>query len=100
MKHLVAGIMMCVAGVSLCAAVPEKLEVVSPDGTHRLECYTARTASGVNTLCYEVTYKGKKVIKQSRVGLELDNRVWEKALGFRKLEQPDCWSGFGILREA
>ena len=64
---------------------------VSPDGTHRLECYTARTASGVNTLCYEVTYKGKKVIKQSRVGLELDNRVWEKALGFRKLEQPDCW---------
>ena len=28
MKHLVAGIMMCVAGVSLCAAVPEKLEVV------------------------------------------------------------------------
>ena len=91
MKHLVAGIMMCVAGVSLCATVPEKLEVVSPDGTHRLECYTARTASGVNTLYYEVTYKGKKVIKQSRVGLELDNRVWEKALGFRKLEQPDCW---------
>ena len=91
MKHLVAGIMMCVAGVALCAAVPEKLEVVSPDGTHRLECYTARTASGVNTLCYEVTYKGKKVIEQSRVGLELDNRVWEKALGFRKLEQPDCW---------
>ena len=91
MKHFVAGIMMCVAGVSLCAAVPEKLEAVSPDGTHRLECYTARTASGVNTLCYEVTYKGKKVIKQSRVGLELDNRVWEKALGFRKLEQPDCW---------
>ena len=91
MKHLVAGIMMCVAGVSLCAAVPEKLEAVSPDGTHRLECYTARTASGVNTLCYEVTYKGKKVIEQSRVGVELDNRVWEKALGFRKLEQPDCW---------
>ncbi len=91
MKHLVAGIMMCVAVVSLCAAVPEKLEVVSPDGTHRLECYTARTASGVNTLYYEVTYKGKKVIEQSRVGLELDNRVWEKALGFRKLEQPDCW---------
>lgn len=91
MKHFVAGIMMCVAGVSLCAAVPEKLEAVSPDGTHRLECYTARTASGVNTLCYEVTYKGKKVIEQSRVGVELDNRVWEKALGFRKLEQPDCW---------
>lgn len=91
MKHFVAGIMMCMAGVSLCAAVPEKLEAVSPDGTHRLECYTARTASGVNTLCYEVTYKGKKVIEQSRVGVELDNRVWEKALGFRKLEQPDCW---------
>lgn len=91
MKHFVAGIMMCVAGVSLCAAVPEKLEAVSPDGTHRLECYTARMASGVNTLCYEVTYKGKKVIEQSRVGVELDNRVWEKALGFRKLEQPDCW---------
>lgn len=91
MKHFVAGIMMCVAGVSLCAAVPEKLEAVSPDGTHRLECYTARTASGVNTLCYEMTYKGKKVIEQSRVGVELDNRVWEKALGFRKLEQPDCW---------
>ena len=82
---------MCVAGVSVCAAAPERLEVTSPDGTHRLACYTARTASGVNTLYYEVTYKGKKVIGQSRAGLELDNRVWEKALGFRKLEQPDCW---------
>ena len=82
---------MCVAGVSVCAAAPERLEVASPDGTHRMACYTARTASGVNTLYYEVTYKGKKVIGQSRAGLELDNRVWEKALGFRKLEQPDCW---------
>ena len=91
MKHFVAGIMMCVAGVSMYAAAPEKLEVKSPGGTQQVEFYMSRSASGANVLCYQVYYKGEKVIGPSRAGLELDNRVWEMALGKRSLPQPDCW---------
>lgn len=54
MKHFVAGIMMCVAGVSMYAAAPEKLEVKSPSGTQQVEFYMSRSASGANVLCYQV----------------------------------------------
>ena len=30
-------------------------------------------------------------MKESQAGLQLDNRVWEMALGMRKLPQPACW---------
>ena len=80
---------MCVAGVSMYAAAPEKLEVKSPGGTQQVEFYMSRSASGANVLCYQVYYKGEKVIGPSRAGLELDNRVWEMALGKRSLPQPD-----------
>ncbi|MBO7267122.1 MAG: hypothetical protein J6V12_05100, partial [Bacteroidaceae bacterium] len=32
-----------------------------------------------------------EVITDARAGLEMDNEVWEKALGFRSLEQPESW---------
>lgn len=51
--------MMCVAGVSMYAAAPEKLEVKSPDGTQQVEFYVSRSASGANVLCYQVYYKGE-----------------------------------------
>ncbi len=42
-------------------------------------------------LLYSVRVDGKDVILPSRAGLQLDNRVWEMALGKRDLAQPDCW---------
>lgn len=42
-------------------------------------------------LIYNVTVDGEDVILPSRAGLQLDNRVWEMALGKRDLAQPDVW---------
>ena len=39
----------------------------------------------------KTAFKGQPVIEESRAGLELDNRIWEMALGQRKLIQPACW---------
>jgi len=44
-----------------------------------------------NELTYKVEVDGHEVIQPSRAGLDLDNRVWEMALGKRDLVQPDCW---------
>ena len=38
-----------------------------------------------------MAYKGRTVIEESRAGLQMDNRVWEMALGVRDLKQPVCW---------
>lgn len=42
-------------------------------------------------LIYSVSVDGEQAILPSRAGLNLDNRVWEMALGKRDLAQPDCW---------
>lgn len=62
------------------------LTVVSPDGNNEIEF-----SKPGKELTYKVAYKGSDVILPSRAGLEIDNRVWEMALGKRDLAQPDCW---------
>ena len=40
---------------------------------------------------YALTYEGDTVLTPSRLGLNLDNRCWEMALGMRTLPQYDSW---------
>lgn len=42
-------------------------------------------------LQYNVSVDGDEVILPSRAGIDVDNWVWEMALGKRDLEQPECW---------
>lgn len=88
-KYLIPGLW--VFGAAMCAAEPIELNLASPEGTHHVRFYETKSASGANKLCYEVNYNGKQVIKESQAGLQLDNRVWEMALGVRALKQPQCW---------
>lgn len=67
------------------AATPT-LHLSSPDGRN-----TVTFAKPGKELTYSVAIDGKDVILPSRAGLQVDNRVWEMALGKRDLEQPDCW---------
>ncbi len=67
------------------AATPT-LQLSSPDGRN-----TVTFAKPGKELTYSVAIDGKDVILPSRAGLQVDNRVWEMALGKRDLEQPDCW---------
>lgn len=67
------------------------LHVSSPDGSQTVEFFQTQKAEGVHEVCYRIRFKGKDVLGNSRAGLDMDNRVWEKALGVRNLAQPECW---------
>lgn len=65
---------------------PSQLVLDSPDGRNRVTF-----AKPGEELIYRVDRDSKEFILPSRVGLDLDNRVWEMALGKRDLAQPVCW---------
>lgn len=91
MKKIIALIGIGLFYGQLFASVPVKLELTSPDGNQHVAFYGKRDASGRNGVFYQTSYKGRRVLDESRAGLDLDNRVWEMALGKRKIQQPACW---------
>lgn len=91
MKKIVVWMGMWVGISSLSAQVPQELKLLSPDGNHAVEFAQTVKASGAKQVCYQVRFKGNPVIERSQAGLQMDNRVWEMALGVRSLQQPDCW---------
>lgn len=80
MKNLSLTLGLWVLGTAMCAAEPIELNLSSPEGIHKVKFYEKKSASGANVLCYGVNYHGKQVVKESRAGLQLDNRVWRMAL--------------------
>lgn len=79
-------ITLALAAFALQPQAATKLTVTSPDGRN---CVTFEKPG--KQLTYTVTVDGKETILPSRAGVDLDNRVWEMALGKRDLAQPDCW---------
>lgn len=77
--------------VSLFASGAKELKLSSPGGVQEVSFYQKQASLSVRTLCYRVSFKGQPVVEESRAGLELDNRIWEMALGQRDLKQPACW---------
>lgn len=72
--------------VALCAHAGAELSISSPDGRNRVTF-----SKPGRELTYKVERDAAPLILPSRAGLDLDNRVWEMALGKRTLAQPDCW---------
>ena len=91
MKTIGSAIIMLVLTPSLFADNDKELKLTSPDGTHEIAFYQKQVSPAANELCYRVDYKSQPVVNESRAGLELDNRIWEMALGARNLKQPACW---------
>lgn len=67
-------------------AMASSLVLKSPDGRNVISF-----AKPAKELTYSVERDGKPLILPSRAGVDLDNWVWEMALGKRDLQQPDCW---------
>lgn len=82
---------MLLSGFPLMANNTNVLKLASPDGTHEVMFRQVKTAKGTNEVNYDVKFRGRPVIVHSRAGLEMDNWVWEMAIGMRNLEQPACW---------
>lgn len=76
----------CLSSVLMANASVGILSLKSPDGRNEVNF-----SKNSKELTYSVRVDGKDVILPSRAGLQLDNRVWEMALGKRDLVQPDCW---------
>lgn len=91
MKNISFAITLLTISVSLAAETGKELSLTSPDGTHQVVFYQNQLSPQASELCYKVAFKGKPVIEESRAGLELDNRIWEMALGQRNLVQPTSW---------
>lgn len=79
------------ASTMVWAQTENRLKLASPDGSHTVSFSQQTTASGARQLRYEVGFRGVAVVEDSQAGLEMDNRIWEMALGVRKLKQPACW---------
>ena len=68
-----------------------ELNLASPNGKQQVSFFQQQIAEGRNELYYQVNFEGESVLEKSRAGLQLDNRIWEMAIGIRKLKQPVCW---------
>ena len=82
MKNLFLSI---IVGTTL-TAFSQGLTLNSPDGKKQVNF-----SKEGKELTYSVSIDGENVILPSRAGLQVDNRVWEMALGKRDLEQPVLW---------
>lgn len=68
-----------------------ELKLASPDGKQEVSFFQQQNTAGKNELYYQVNFEGEPVLEKSKAGLQLDNRIWEMAIGIRKLKQPVCW---------
>lgn len=84
MKRIILPLIILPSIVS--SAMADSLALSSPDGRNEVSF-----SKSSKELTYSVKVDGKDVILPSRAGLDIDNRVWEMALGKRDLVQPDCW---------
>lgn len=56
------------------------IRITSPDSLIHFHFYQRMDSDEQYHLYYSISYKDKVIIKESRMGLELDNKVWEMAL--------------------
>ncbi len=77
--------------LSVQAQEKSELRITSPDGRQEICFFQSIKESGAKQVQYTLSYDGKEILKPSQAGLDLDNMVWEKATGLRKLPQPECW---------
>ena len=82
---------MLLSGLPLMADNANVWKLASPGGTHEATFRQVRTTDDVNEVRYSVSFQGRPVVTDSRAGLEMDNWVWEMAIGMRQLEQPASW---------
>ncbi len=73
-------------GFPVMAQSESELRLTSPDGRN-----TVTFSKPGNELRYSVETDSRPVILPSRAGMEVDNLVWEKALGKRDLQQSASW---------
>ena len=65
------------------------VSLLSPNG--KFQANFEQTAEKPFVTSYALSYENEAVLETSHLGLNLDNRCWEMALGMRTLPQYDSW---------
>lgn len=68
-----------------------RTKVSSPDGKHVFEFYQQQHSDGTLSMHYTVNYDNKPVILESKLDIQLDNHIWERALA-KFWQQPQNWN--------
>jgi alpha-glucosidase len=58
-----------------------KTVVTSPDSAYRFTFYQTQAVGGVRQMYYTISFNGKTVIEESELGIRVDNKLFETALG-------------------
>ncbi|MDR1503271.1 MAG: glycoside hydrolase family 97 N-terminal domain-containing protein, partial [Prevotella sp.] len=67
------------------------ISVVSPDGKHVFEFYQKKNTDGTLAMFYTVDYNNRPIILESKLDIQLDNHIWERALA-KFWKQPENWN--------
>ncbi|MDR0543719.1 MAG: glycoside hydrolase family 97 N-terminal domain-containing protein, partial [Dysgonamonadaceae bacterium] len=65
--------------------------VTSPDGKQVFVFHQKKNTGGTRAMYYSIHYNNQPVILESRLDIQLDNHVWERALA-KFWEQPANWN--------
>ena len=68
-------------------AAPRTFTLSSPDRNYEFTLAVEEDAGGATRLYYTLTYKGKTVVGKSRLGVDIENKLLESALG---IENDSC----------
>lgn len=75
--------------MKLLLIIAAAVNLVSPNG--KFQAHFEQTTQKPFVTTYALSYENETVLEPSRLGLNLDNRCWEMALGMRTLPQYDSW---------
>ncbi|MDH6342639.1 alpha-glucosidase [Parabacteroides sp. PFB2-12] len=73
--------------------------LASPDGKHQFHFYQKQQADGTLDLYYRVQYDGKPVVLESKLNIQLDNHIWERALA-KFWDQPKEWEDILLFEKS
>lgn len=62
--------------------------IKSPDGAYEFTCYQKQSAKGSKQLYYTLSFKGRRIIEESELGVLVENKLFESALGIPNDSSP------------
>lgn len=68
-----------------------RAKLTSPDGKHLFEFYQKQNPDETLEMYYTVKYNNRPVILESKIDIQLDNHIWERALA-KFWDQPKKWN--------
>lgn len=80
MRTILSILLIAISCISASAKELNRNKLQSPDGNYTYEVYQ-KAEKGVNQLYYTVSYKGKSIVEESKLGVLIKNQLFESALG-------------------